>query len=260
MDILEQIVQHKKAELEETMKLVPLELLREKMPGMKPVRDFRSAVCRDSMQIIAEVKKASPSRGIFCHDFRPVQLAEIYEQNGAAAISVLTETEYFKGKLGYLGEIREKVKIPLLRKDFIVEPYQVYEARTSGADAILLITAILSSRQLGKLLDLSRELGLDCLVEAHDENEVKKALAAGSGIIGINNRNLKTFVTDIEVTCRLRDLIPQDIAVVSESGIHGKAEIDKLKQHHINAILIGEALVTAEDTAEKLREMRKLLE
>jgi len=212
------------------------------------------------MQIIAEVKKASPSRGILCSDFRPVQLAGIYKQNGAAAISVLTETEYFKGSLEYLSDIRQNVNIPLLRKDFIVESYQVYEARARGADAILLIAAILSTGQLAELLDLSRELGMDCLVEVHNENEVKQALAAGAEIIGINNRNLKTFVTDIDITCRLRELIPQNIVVISESGIHGKTEIDKLKQHHINAILIGEALVTADDTAAKLREMRKLLE
>jgi indole-3-glycerol phosphate synthase len=258
-DILEQIVEYKKAELEKTKAAMPLSRLVDRVRSLPPTRNFKKAITAAPMTIIAEVKKASPSKGIMCPDFDPLKLAEAYDRNGAAAISVLTESQFFLGRLEYLEAIKAKVKIPLLRKDFILEPYQVFESRAAGADAMLLIAAILNENELARLLKLARETGLACLVEVHDETEVQKALRCGADIIGINNRDLKTFVTDIEVTLRLRSLLPAGVIAVSESGISGKTEIDLLKRCGVNAILIGEALVTADSPDARLKEMTKLL-
>jgi indole-3-glycerol phosphate synthase len=257
-NILDEIVAHKKVELARAKEAIPLSRLVDSIRDLHPGRDFKKSITSSPMTIIAEVKKASPSRGILCPDFDPVRIAEAYYSNGAAAISVITEAEFFQGSLDYLKAIGPRVKVPLVRKDFIIDHYQVFESRSAGADAILLITAILEEKELARLLKLAREIGLQCLVETHDEDEVKKALGCGAEIIGINNRNLKTFVTDIEVTTRLRQIIPSGIPVVSESGISGKAEVVLLKQSGVNAILVGEALVTAPDPGAKLREMRKL--
>jgi indole-3-glycerol phosphate synthase len=259
-DILETIVENKKVELDDTRKLVPVSLLMEMAAEMLPARDFKKALKAGGMQIIAEAKKASPSRGLLCPDFDPARLAKAYEANGAAAISVLTESRFFLGKLDYLKEVKAATGIPVLRKDFITDPYQVYESRAAGADAILLIAAILERSSLSELLALSSGMGMDCLVEVHNEQEIEAALSCGAGIIGINNRDLKTFITDVSVTTRLRRLLPPDITVVSESGINGKAEIDILRDNHVDAFLIGEALVKAADPGARLREMRKLLQ
>jgi indole-3-glycerol phosphate synthase len=182
-------------------------------------------------------------------------MAEIYAQNGAAAISVLTEVNHFQGSLEHLAAIREAVNIPLLRKDFIFDEYQVYESAAYGADAMLLITAILSTEELQELLELSRKLNLSCLVEVHNEDELFKALLAGAEIIGINNRDLNTFKVDTNVTRRLRLLVPDGQIVVSESGINNKDDMKKMRECKVNAVLVGEALVTAADIPGKMREL-----
>ena len=205
--------------------------------------------------MIAEIKQASPSRGMLSPNLNPTDLAKTYADGGAAAISVLTEVNYFMGSIDHLAAIREIVKLPLLRKDFIFDPYQVYESRAHGADALLLIAAILSQEQLKGLLMLSHSLGLKCLVEVHNETEVERALLSGAEIIGINNRDLNTFIADINTTRRLRPFIPKEKIVVSESGIRGRSDIEKLKECEVNAILVGEALVTVGDVLTKMKEL-----
>ena len=208
--------------------------------------------------IIAEVKKASPSKGVLCRDFDPIRIARIYANCGATAISVLTEENYFMGSLSYLKAIRDDLgskRLPLLRKDFILDPYQVYESRANGADALLLIAAILTPSDLKELLDLSHGLGMECLVEAHNESDLEMALSTGAGIIGINNRDLQTFKVDINITRLLRPLVPPDRLVVSESGIRGPDDMQKMKEWGVSAVLIGEALVAAPDIGAKMREL-----
>lgn len=252
--ILDKIMADKKLEVEEKKQLLPLSALKERIARRKPL-DFAAALRGKGIKLIAEVKKASPSRGVLCPDFDPVALAKIYAQNGAAAISVLTEVNYFKGSLKHLVEIRGAVNIPLLRKDFIYDEYQIYESAAYGADALLLIVAILSPEQLMELMELSRSLGLDCLVEVHNEEELFTALLAGAEIIGINNRDLNTFRVDTNTTRRLRMLIPDENIVVSESGIHNSDDMKKMKECKVNAVLVGEALVTASDIPAKIREL-----
>ena len=233
---------------------MPLSLLkRHVVPKDAPI-DLARSLSGDSIRLIAEVKQASPSRGVLCPNFDPVALARTYAQGGAAAISVLTETKYFQGSINDLAAIREEVELPLLRKDFIFDPYQVYESYAYGADALLLIAATLSQEQLEEFLALSRSLGLSCLVEVHDENEVEMALRSGAEIIGINNRDLNTFTVDINTTQRLRSLIPPEKIVVSESGIDSRTDVEKLKGWGVNAALVGEALVTASDIPARMRE------
>jgi indole-3-glycerol phosphate synthase len=252
--ILDKIVADKRQELESVKRKVPLNALREQAAGRKPL-DFTSALRGNGIKLIAEVKKASPSRGLLCPDFQPVALAQTYAQNGAAAISVLTESKYFQGRLEYLAAIRKAVSIPLLRKDFIFETYQIYESAAFSADAILLITAILNYEKLQELLELCNELHLQCLVEVHNEEELVNALLAGAEIIGINNRNLNTFEVDTSVTRRLRLLVPEGVTVVSESGISNKDDIKKMRECKVDAVLVGEALVTAPDIPGKMREL-----
>jgi len=253
--MLNQIIAEKRKELERVKRSLPLSNLKERITQRKVPLDFASALSGDSTRLIAEVKQASPSRGVLCPDFNPVALARNYAGGGAAAISVLTETNYFKGSIDHLAAIREEVSLPLLRKDFIFDPYQVYESRAYGADALLLIVAILSQEQLGELLSLSHSLGLSCLVEVHNEDEVERALISGAEIIGINNRDLNTFTVDINTTRRLRPLIPQERIVVSESGISSREDIVKMKECGVSAVLVGEALVTADDVPTKIREL-----
>ncbi len=205
--------------------------------------------------LIAEVKCASPSRGLLSPDFDPLKLAATYAANGAAAISVLTDERYFKGHLDYLRQIRQAQAIPLLRKDFICDPYQVYEARAAGADALLLIAAELDLSQLADLQALTHSLGMAALVEVHNLPELETALQSGARLIGINNRNLHTFQVSLETSQELRPLIPAEICVVAESGIHSAADVARLAAINIQAVLVGEALVTAADTAAKVREL-----
>ncbi len=262
--ILDKIVARVRADLEEEKARVPLEEMRRRAEAAPPPRDFlgalKGAATRGHREarLIAEVKKASPSRGVLVADFEPVRLARIYEAGGAAAISVLTEPHFFQGSLEYLAAVRAACLVPVLRKDFIVDPYQVYQARASGADAILLICAILDDANLALLLGLARRLGMRCLVEVHDEEEARRAVASGAEIIGVNNRDLRDFHVDTGVTRRLRALIPEDRVVVSESGLHTGADVAAMAQAGVQAVLIGEALVTAGDVLEKVRELSPL--
>ena len=253
--MLNNIIAEKKEEVAQRKRSLPLSELKERIARREAPLDFASALRGDGIRLIAEIKRASPSRGVLCHNFNPVALAKTYADNGAAAISVLTEENYFQGSLEHLAAVREKVTLPLLRKDFVLDPYQVYEARDCGTDALLLIAAILSQAQLEELLSLSRDLGLSCLVEVHNEGEVERALDSGAEIIGINNRDLKTFKVDINTTLRLRPLISEGKIVVSESGISNRSDVEKLKSWGVNAVLIGEALVTASDIPTKMREL-----
>jgi indole-3-glycerol phosphate synthase len=252
--ILNDIVADKKKEITRKKRETPLTVMIERAKNRRP-RDFAAALKGKELKLIAEVKKASPSKGVLVTDFDPLRLAKIYAENGAAAISVLTDEKYFQGKLEYLAAISHEVNIPVLRKDFILDKYQVYESVVHGADAILLITAILTPEQLEGLLKLSKSLNLSCLVEVHDEKEMFKALLAGAEIIGINNRDLATFSVDINTTRRLRMLVPQEQIVVSESGIHDKNDIKKMRECKVNAVLVGEALVTAGDIKTKMKEL-----
>jgi indole-3-glycerol phosphate synthase len=255
--ILDQIVANKKQELELSQRNLPLADLRRIALAAPPPVDFASALRGDGIKLIAEVKKASPSRGIIRADFDLVEIAQIYAHNGASAISVLTESKYFEGSLNHLKDIKTALgqTLPLLRKDFIFDPYQVYESRACGADSLLLIVAILSPRQLAELIGLTRQLGMECLVEVHNEAEVEIALKSQAKIIGINNRDLSTFTVDINTTRRLRPLIPADRIVVSESGIKDRADMARLRQWRVDAVLIGEALMSAPDIAAKMKEL-----
>lgn len=253
--MLDEIVEAKAEELERRRQNMPLSEL-EKLGSKSSKRDFAAAIKGDDVRLIAEVKRASPSRGVIRHNLDHIKLARTYAQNGAAAISVLTDERYFGGSLEHLEAIKEAIdKIPLLRKDFIFDPYQVYESRAYGADALLLIVAILSDSELAELLSLSYGLGMTCLVEVHNQGELERALMSGAQIIGINNRDLKNFAVDLETTKRLRPLIPQDRTVVSESGIRDRGDVQKLRQWGVDAMLVGEALVAAGDVAKKVREL-----
>ena len=256
--ILDTIVQDKKKELAEAKQKTPLETLKSRMTDFPQVRDFAGALTAahpSSVRIIAEVKKASPSKGILCQQFDPVAIARAYGDGGAAAVSVLTEKNYFQGSLEYLRAIKEAIPLPVLRKDFIFDPYQLYESRAYGADAVLLIAGMLSEELLAELLQLSRALSLFHLVEVHDQNDLQKALAAGAEIIGINNRDLKTFVTDIRTTIDLMPAIPEDKIVVSESGISSRQDLEQLAAAGVDAFLIGETLMKEKNPGIKLREL-----
>lgn len=253
--MLDKIVAHKREEVEQKKKAVAIACLQERIARQKPSLDFALALKSDHIQLIAEVKRASPSRGMLKPNFDPVGLAQTYAGGGAAAISVLTESNYFMGSIEHLEAIKEVVQFPLLRKDFIFDPYQVYESRAYGADALLLIAAILSQRQLRELISLSHSLGLKCLVEVHDEGELERAIISESEIIGINNRDLNTFTVDINTTRRLRPLVPEEKIVVSESGIKSQRDIEKLGHWKVDAALVGEALVTAADIGAKMKEL-----
>jgi len=256
--ILEQIVADSLGELEARKGSFPLEELKKRALQQTPPLDFASALRGDGIRLITEVKKASPSKGVIRHNFNPVEIAQTYADNGASAISVLTETKYFQGSLNYLRDIGKALgnkRLPLLRKDFICDPYQIYESRAYGADGILLIVAILKPEKLEKLLQLSQQLGMDCLVEVHNEAELEIALKSGARIIGINNRDLSTFNVDLATTERLRPLIPPDRIAVSESGIRNRSDMEKMRQLEVDAVLIGESLMSAPDIATKMKEL-----
>ena len=256
--ILDEIVADVAIELEAKKRLIPLTDMVRSAEAQSPPLDFASALRGNSVRLIAEVKKASPSRGIICSNFNPLEIAGVYAANGAAAISILTEPKYFQGSLDYLRDIKKALAakpIPLLRKDFITDPYQVFEARANGADSILLIVAILKPEKLSELLQLSHQIGMMSLVEVHNERELDIAVKSNAKIIGINNRDLNTFKVDLQTTARLRPLIPPDRIVVSESGIKSRQDMQILKEWGINAALIGEALMTAQDIAIKMKEL-----
>ncbi len=253
---LDSIVTEKLNEVQQRQKIVLLSELRAAVGEKPSPLDLAAVLTGDSLRLIAEVKRASPSAGVLCPNLDPVKLASTYAQCGAAAISVLTESRYFGGSREHLEAIKHQLpNIPLLRKDFILKPYQIFESRAWGADAVLLIVAILDDTELEELLSLSHDLEMQCLVEVHNENELKRALACDAKIIGINNRDLDTMAVDINVTRQLRPLIPPGRIVVSESGIKGRGEVEKLKEWGVNGVLVGEALVTASDVAAKIKEL-----
>lgn len=216
-------------------------------------RDFAAALRRETVALIAEVKKASPSKGVLVADFDPLRIARTYGENGAAAISVLTDERFFQGQIGYLAAVRAEVPLPVLRKDFLIDEYQIYYSRAMLADAVLLIVAALDDAQLRDLHSLARELGMAALVEVHDEAELDRALKMGASLIGVNNRNLHTFEVDLETTARLAQQTPSDVLLVAESGISSADDVRRMGDLGAHAVLVGEGLVTAPDMGGMVR-------
>lgn len=250
--ILDKIVERKKLEVEASSRRYPLSLLESDSAHLPPPRDFLSAIKPNgSVKVIAEIKRASPSRGVLREKFNPTELALTLERAGASALSVLTDEGFFNGSLDHLKEVRAAAGIPILRKDFIITPYQVYEARLYGADAVLLIASCLDGGLLSELVRLAHSLGMEALVEVHDERELNAALAVGARIVGINNRDLKTFTVDTGVSIRLSRLVPKDKVVVCESGVT-RSNIGEMKMHGLYVFLIGESLMRAEDPGKEL--------
>jgi indole-3-glycerol phosphate synthase len=255
--ILGKIVASKRREIEAARNRVPIHELEAQLANAPPVRDFRAALQRSGeIKIIAEVKKASPSAGVLRADFDALAIAEIYEMHGAACMSVLTDGPFFQGSLRHLSDIRQRAKIPLLRKDFILDRYQLVEARLAGADAVLLIAEILEAEQLPNLLQEAQELHLQALVELYDEGNLSRVVDSGARIVGINNRNLHTFVTRLEHTLELACRVPQEVCLVSESGIRNRQDILRLGRAGVHAVLIGETLMRATDIGAQLDELR----
>jgi len=256
--ILEKIAKRTVERVAELKQRKPLEQVISEAKAMEQNTGFpfEEALRAEVLSFICEIKKASPSQGIIAQDFPHLQIAKDYEAAGAAAISVLTEPYWFHGQDRYLTEISKDVDIPLLRKDFIVDSYQIYEAKIIGASAILLICALLNTNTLRDYLEIAHSLGLSALVEAHTEEEVRSALAAGARVIGVNNRNLKTFEVDITTSIRLRSLVPEDILFVSESGIKSPGDVAMLKANKTDAVLIGETLMRSENKKEQLAILR----
>ncbi len=253
---LDRIVADKKKEVAQRQALKPLHELEAAIKDQLVPLDVAVALGSDGLSLIAEIKKASPSKGVLRAGLDPVVVARTYARCGAAAISVLTDGPYFQGSLADLVAVKRVLpEMPVLRKDFILEPYQLYEARAAGADAVLLIVAILEDARLRDLYDLSRELGMSCLVEVHSQAELERALAVRARLIGMNNRDLDTMQVDINVTGRLRPLVPADRLVVSESGIKERADIQRMREWGVDAVLIGETLVTAGDIAARIKEL-----
>jgi indole-3-glycerol phosphate synthase len=246
--ILEEIVASKRQEVAAARRRMPIEELEAQAADAPPVRDFRAALSGTGpIQLIAEVKKASPSANVIRADFDPVAIARIYQAHGAACISVLTDTPYFQGHLSYLARVRASVAVPLLRKDFLIDEYQVVEARLAGADAVLLIAEILDDSALATLLHRARELGMAALVELHDVWNLPRVLAVGPDLVGINNRDLRHFSTHLDHTLKLRNQIPPEIVLVSESGIRTRRDVERLEAAGVSAVLVGESLMRADD-------------
>lgn len=256
--ILEEIAARTVQRVAEEKAAVPLSEMKKRAEALDANTGFpfRKALSGDEISFISEVKRASPSKGLITPDFPYLDIARDYERAGASAISCLTEPFWFKGRDEYLAEISNAVKIPVLRKDFTVDEYMIYQAKTLGASAVLLICSILSKEQLSEYLGIAHSLGLSALVEAHDEDEVRTALSVGAGIIGVNNRDLRTFTVDINNSARLRKLVPPEVLFVSESGIKTAADIEALRSNGTNAVLIGETLMRSPDKKAALDELR----
>lgn len=256
--ILDEIAERTRQRIAEEKSAVPLTEMKKRALTMDANTGFpfKKALGGDDISFICEVKRASPSKGMIAEDFPYLEIAKDYERAGASAISCLTEPFWFKGKDEYLTEISHAVNIPVLRKDFTVDEYMIYQAKTLGASAVLLICSILSREQLAEYLGIAHGLGLSALVEAHDEEEVRTALSVGAGIIGVNNRDLKTFTVDIHNSARLRKLVPPEVLFVSESGIRTAADVAALRENGTNAVLIGETLMRSPDKKAALEELR----
>ena len=242
-------------------KQIPLEKLKQQAEAMDCGRFgcFKKALAEPGMSFICEVKKASPSKGIIAAEFPYLEIARQYAEAGASAISILTEPYYFQGSNAYLQQIRHITELPLLRKDFTVDAYMIYEAKIIGADAVLLICSLLEKEILEQYLQLCRQLGLEALVEAHDEQEIAMALNAGAEIIGVNNRNLKDFTVDIGNSMRLRKMVPEHVAFVAESGMKTREDIAQLEEAHVNGVLIGETLMRSADKKQMLQQLKGLV-
>lgn len=259
MNILEQLAAHAKQRVAEKMKNKSLEEIKKEACNMpRGDFEFEKALRKNDIAFICECKKASPSKGLIAESFDYLQIAKDYEKAGADCISVLTEPKWFLGSDDYLKEIANTINIPCIRKDFTVDEYMIYEAKLLGAKAILLICAILNQSQIRHYIDICDELGISALVEAHDEAEIKMAIKAGARIIGVNNRNLKDFSVDTANSKRLRQMIPGDIIFVSESGISSNEDIKELRDAKVDAVLIGETLMKADDKTAKLKELRRI--
>ena len=256
--ILTKIVEEKRQEVERARAEIPLKELEDKARSLCIKSSFKRNISRKGhINLIAEIKKSSPSKGIIRGDFNPLQIALTYQASGASAISVLTDERFFDGKLEYLRMIKERVTIPVLRKDFIIDEYQIYESALNGADAILLIANILTQEELNRYHEIAKELGMDTLVEVHNEEETEKAANSPAQIIGINNRDLSNFHVDINTTQRLIHLIPEGRIIVSESGIESYEQVMFLKSLGVHAVLAGEVFMRADNIAEKVRELMR---
>jgi indole-3-glycerol phosphate synthase len=250
-EILEKIIAAKRKEVEEAIRLRPLRDLMKLADNAEPARDFLAALqSGPPIRLIAEVKKASPSKGIIRPDFNPVEIAQAYEKAGASCISVLTDSQFFQGSLDYLSAIRNAVNIPLLRKDFVIHPYQIFEARVHGADAVLLIAECLNRQELRGLHQLIRELGMVALIELHLPSNIDNVLNTGTDLIGVNNRDLNTFEVDLNRTIKLRKQIPATKTLVGESGIYTRQDALLLQENNVQAMLVGESLMRQDDVAQ----------
>lgn len=258
-DILKKILETKATEVAARKQKMSVENLQEVSSDIEAPRGFAAAiegkVNSKQPAIIAEIKKASPSKGIIREDFQPVTIGQDYAMNGATCLSVLTDKQYFQGAEVYLQMVRQSCPVPVLRKDFMIDPYQVYEARALGADCILLIVAALSDGQMQELAEVTRKLGMDILVEVHDANELERALPLDTKLIGVNNRDLRSFETSLQTTLELQKQIPTDRIIVTESGIHTKADVKLMLDNEIYSFLVGEAFMRADSPGQKMREL-----
>lgn len=255
--ILDKLVEATRIRVEKEKNEIFPETVKKKALSMpKGDFSFEKAIAEDDISFICEVKKASPSKGIIAEDFPYVQIAKDYEEAGASCISVLTEPDYFKGDKKYLKEISENVSLPLIRKDFVVDEYMIYDAKIHGASCVLLICSLLDKDTIEQYIEICDCLGMSALVEAHDEEEIQTAIAAGARMIGVNNRDLKTFTVDIGNSERLKKLVPDNILFIAESGIKTSADIRKLQDANVNGVLIGETFMRAENKKEMLNELR----
>lgn len=258
-DILQKILHTKQEEIALRSAQRSLQQLAADAANASPVRGFlksmQQRLAMGDPAIIAEIKKASPSKGVIRADFDPPAIARSYEQGGAACLSVLTDAQYFQGSEAYLQATRSACLLPVIRKDFIVDPYQVYEARAIGADCILLIVAALTDAQMKDLYALTTDLGMDALIEVHDRDELERALRLNAPLIGINNRNLRTFATSLQTTIDLLSDVPEEVLLVTESGIHTQADVRLMREHGVHAFLVGEAFMRADDPGEELNKL-----
>lgn len=254
--ILDKIVATKRVEIQRAKEALPASTLREQLAEAPPLRDFFAALAADGpIKLIAEVKKASPSKGVIREDFQPVEIAQTYQANGASCLSVLTDEQYFQGSLEYLRQIRRSVSLPILRKDFILDSYQLLEARVAGADAVLLIAECLDDCDLRKLHNETVDLGMTPLVELYEPDNLQRVFDAGATLIGVNNRDLRTFEVDLEHTIRMRDRIPAECVLVGESGIRTNADVRRLQEAGVDAMLVGESLMAQPDIGRAVRDL-----
>ena len=258
-DILKKIVARKIEEVASRKQRLPLDVLEEIGGGTEAPRGFARAL-QDKVNvkkpaIIAEVKKASPSKGVIREDFKPLEIAQDYAMNGATCLSILTDKDFFQGSEAYLQKARETCPLPILRKDFMIDPYQIHESKALGADCILLIAAILDDEMMHALANLATALGMDVLVESHNAEELTRALTLETTLIGINNRNLRTFETSLETTIELQQMVPDDRLIITESAIHTQSDVKKMLDHDIYSFLVGEAFMKAPSPGQKMREL-----